>query len=69
MAVQNEQNDVFDEMTDTDMEEMIIIDGEDEKGTDKKKVKEVMGSLEKFFKEEESSYVTYEKIPRNGKKI
>lgn len=62
MAVQNEQNDVFDEMTDADMEEMIIIDGEDEKSTDKKKAKEVMGSLEKFFKEEESSYVTYEKI-------
>lgn len=62
MAVQNEQNDVFDEMTDADMEGMIIIDGEDEKSTDKKKAKEVMGSLEKFFKEEESSYVTYEKI-------
>lgn len=60
MAVQNEQNDVFDEMV--GMEEMIAIDGEEDKSTDKKKAKEVMNSLEKFFKEEESSYVTYEKI-------
>lgn len=60
MAVQNEQSDVFDEMA--DMEEMIAIEGEDDKSTDKKKAKEVMNSLEKFFKEEESSYVTYEKI-------
>ncbi|WP_374220120.1 RNA polymerase sigma factor RpoD [Helicobacter sp. TUL] len=51
---------MFDDEKDIDMN----LDGDMPKIADKqnKKAKEVMQSLEAFFKEEESSYVTYEKI-------
>ncbi|WP_395001908.1 RNA polymerase sigma factor RpoD [uncultured Helicobacter sp.] len=51
---------MFDDEKDMDMD----LGGDVPQATDKqnKKAKEVMQSLEAFFKEEESSYVTYEKI-------
>lgn len=51
---------MFDDEKDIDMN----LDGDMPQVTDKqnKKAKEVIQSLEAFFKEEESSYVTYEKI-------